>query len=412
MTEFTKIELLLESLGGEKRMNYALEGFQAALDSVGNPERTVKTIIIGGTNGKGSTTLLISQALKAAGHCVATYLSPHLQSAQERILLNLSPIPEGLLLTLAQEFEGTAKAYALTYFEYLTLLFFIYANRSHADFSVLEVGVGGRLDSTNVTDPIATVLTNVSWDHQALLGNSLKEILGEKLGILRKESLFFTGVDDKELRHIIEARCEELDAVYYYSKEIKTEVHSVNWEGQEVSLNGYRFSLKNPTPGALANAALAFLTLRITFPAIPISILQESFRVTTTPGRFETVSYHPRVVLSGDHNPEGVECLKKGLSSVAEGNIFTVCAFSPDKPYQQMFKELKNISSDILLTQISRLKEKTTSDYQGMGTFEPEATAAVTKMLAKMGPNDTLLITGSLYLVGELRKLWKDKVTF
>ncbi len=117
-------------------------------------------------------------------------------------------------------------------------------------------------------------------------------------------------------------------------------------------------------------------------------------------------------MLSGDHNPEGVECLKKGLSSVAEGNIFTVCAFSPDKPYQQMFQELKNISSDILLTQISRLKEKTTSDYQGMGTFEPEATAAVTKMLAKMGPKDTLLITGSLYLVGELRKLWKDKVTF
>lgn len=412
MNNLQKLETLLESLGGEKRINYALDHFKSALKSVGNPEKAVKSILIGGTNGKGTTTLLVSQALKTEGLKVSTYLSPHLQSPTERILNNLTPIPEQELLDLALEFEPTARKFNLTYFEYLTLLFFVQAKRIKSDFSVIEVGLGGRLDSTNVVEPIASVLTNVSFDHQAILGNSLEAILTEKLGIIRPKGLLFTGINDSKLRKMIESRCSELGVVFRYSTEVQTEITKVTWGGQEVTLNGTPFFLTNPSPGTIANAALAFLSLRNIFPKMTLSTIQEGFRNTKTPGRFETVKLNPRVVLSGDHNPAGVECLKETLKSMSSGRLLTICGFSPDKPYQEMFKQLKTISDEILLTQIPRLKEQTTMEYQTMGEFEPEATRAVERMLAKMSPSDTLLITGSLYLVGELRKLWADKVTF
>jgi len=412
MNDLLKLETLLDSLGGEKRINYALDHFKAALKSVGNPERDVKSILIGGTNGKGTTTLLISQTLKGHGLNVSTYLSPHLQSPTERILNNLIPIVEKDLLALALEFETTARKFNLTYFEYLTLLFFVQAKRVQSDFSIVEVGLGGRLDSTNVVDPLASILTNVSFDHQALLGNSLEAILTEKLGILRTKSSLFTGVNEVGLRKIIENRCAELDADVHYASEIQTQVNKVSWDGQEITLNGAPFFLTNPSPGSVANATLAFLALKNIFPEIGLSTIQEAFRKTKTPGRFETISLKPRVVLSGDHNPAGVDCLRDTLKSMSSGKLFTVCGFSPDKPYQEMFNQLKIISDEILLTQIPRLKDKTTAEYRAMGEFEPEANRAVERMLAKMGPSDILLITGSLYLVGDLRKLWADKVTF
>lgn len=413
MTDLEKLERLLETLGGEKRMNYALEHFKEALKSVGSPEKSVKSILIGGTNGKGTTTLFISQALKHHGLTVTTFLSPHLQSPTERILNQLIPIKTSQLLALAEEFKPTADKFALTYFEYLTLLFFIQAKRGNFDFAVVEVGLGGRLDCTNVTDPIATLLTNVSFDHQALLGNTLESILKEKLGTLRKESLLFTGVTEPALRGILEKKCEELDAVFYYSSEIRTEKRSVTVDGQEVLLNGYPFYLNNPSPGTVLNASLAFLMLRIVFPIIPISTLQEAFRKTKTPGRFEVIHPNPRVILSGDHNPAGIECLKETLKEVKnQGKLLTLCAFSPDKPYLEMYQELSHLSDRILLTQVPRLKDKTSDAYKAMGEFEPEAHLAVEKLLAEMRPNDTLLITGSLYLVGELRKIWKERVEF
>jgi dihydrofolate synthase/folylpolyglutamate synthase len=412
MTELQKLEALLESLGGEKRIHYALEHFKAALTSVGDPQKSVKTILIGGTNGKGTTTLFISQALKAYGLKVSTYLSPHLQSPTERILTQLTPAPTHELLALALEFEPTARRFSLTYFEFLTLLFFIKAQRNHSDFSVVEVGLGGRLDSTNVTDPIATVLTNIALDHEWLLGNTHHAILKEKLGVLRQESLLFTGIKDPELLKTVEERCSELDAIFYYSKELRIKVEEVSWEGQRVLINDYPFYLTNPSLGTVENAALAFLTLRIAFPAIPISTLQEAFRQTKTPGRFEIVSHTPRIILSGDHNPAGLKCLKDTLASISKGKLFTVCGFSPDKAFLPMYQELTELSDEILLTQIPRLQDKYPDNYRMLGAFEPEPIKAIERMSSKLKSDDILLITGSLYLVGEVRKLWKEIVEF
>ena len=177
----TRLIRYFRGWGEKERINYALDRFQNALKAVGNPEKDVHTLVIAGTNGKGITTLLVSGALARAGFRVCTYLSPHLQSPSERFLWNLSSIEEDELASLGLEFADTARSHELSYFEFLTLLSFIWAKRRGADIHVLEVGLRGRLDATNVTDPLACAITNISLDHQAYLGTTKEQILAEKL---------------------------------------------------------------------------------------------------------------------------------------------------------------------------------------------------------------------------------------
>jgi len=406
------LDSLLEARGGERRINYALDRFRAALKHIGNPERDVYTVVISGTNGKGSTALLVSSALVCAGFRVGTYLSPHLQSPVERFLLNLNPIEESELTELALEFEKVAEQFELSYFEFLTLLNFVWVKRKAVDFCVLEVGLGGRLDATNVTDPLACAVTNIDFDHEEYLGKTLEAILDEKLGIIPPEGLLFTGIAQEKLRRLIEKKCEVLDAIYYYAGELRTLTKRREWAGQDISINGFPFQLSNPSVGTAENATLAFLLLRIVFPKIEVETIQHAFEMVGTPGRMEVVQDNPRVVLSGDHNPGGLRCLLSTLEQLRAESLRTLCAFSPDKPYKEMFKSLQSISTQIELTEISKHKNKFSKDYYQMGNFIPNPLQAVEQAVKKLSPQDTLLITGSLYLVGEVRKLWHSKTRF
>ena len=407
------VDTILEGLGGEGRMDFTLERLKAALVAVGNPEKGVPSLIIGGTNGKGSTALFISSALAEAGVRVGTYLSPHLQSPVERFLLNLSPIGLETLTLLAREHETLALAHRLTYFEYLTLLYFVWAKEQKTEVSVLEVGLGGRLDSTNVTRPLASIVTNIALDHQAYLGDTHEKILAEKLGILPAEGLLFTGVSQPDLLNLVEQRCAELDAIYYYSKELNVVPKTRYWDGQTFSINGYEFSASNPTAGMRENAALAFLTLRIVFPRLSLLQIQNAFAHVSTPGRFETVSLNPRVVLSGDHNPHGLATLVETISHLAPTRTKILCGFSPDKPYHEMYAALQRVSPDLLLTSVeNRMKKTVSEDYSRLGLYEPDPRRAVEKILQEAQAEDTILVTGSLYLVGAVRGMWHSKVAF
>ncbi len=196
------------------------------------------------------------------------------------------------------------------------------------------------------------------------------------------------------------------------SHELRTEIESVSWEGQRVCFNGYPFEFTNPSPGTVHNAAVALRLLQIVFPKIPLEVFQKAFREVRNPARFEIVQRSPRVVLSGDHNPSGIACLKETLKRIDANALQIVCGFSPDKPYREMYETLKGISPQILLTQVSRLKDKMPGDYFGLGEFEPEPMRAIDRILARLAPGETLLITGSLYLCGEIRRRWRSQVEF
>jgi len=407
-----ELEKILEALGGERRIDYSLNRFQRALASIGNPEKNVQTLVIAGTNGKGTVSLLLSSALREAGFSVGTYLSPHLQAVQERFLHNLTPIKEAPLDALAVELEPVAKSHDLTYFEFLTLIHYVWSSREGFDFNVMECGLGGRLDATNVNDPIATVITNISYDHQEYLGDTLEKILEEKMGVLRPEALLFTGVREKALLERIDQRCLELDAIPYFAKEIQTKITGIFPDRQTVTFNDYPFTLSNPSQTAVENASLAFLLMRIVFPKIPMEILHQAFAQVKNPGRMETVQENPRVILSGDHNPAGIASLIETLERSGIHRPKIICAFSPDKPHAEMYRSLAEISGEITLTSVPRLRDKMPAAYFELGPYVENPVQAVEQVLGRAQPSDTLVITGSLYLIGEVRGLWRETAVF
>ncbi len=401
----SRLENFLERLGSESRIHFGLEAFQKALDALGNPEKTVKSIVIGGTNGKGTVSLLLSAALKHAGFTVGTYLSPHLQHFTERYLHNGKPASLEQLEPIAADLETLSTQYGLSYFEFQTLLCLLWSKACGHDYLVLEVGLGGRLDATNVTSPLATCITNIDLDHEKWLGMTRDKILTEKMGILRPGTPLYSNVRFPALMAQLEARCRQMDVPLTYGWKNSSEWLSGDWLGQRVRIGGHSFSLTNPSVGTLENATLAYSMVRGLFPAIGIETIQKAFAGTRNPGRMEVVQKNPRVVLSGDHNLAGLGCLAETLERM-QAKPKVICGFSPDKPYKEMVHRLKEMSSTLTLTQIARLQSQMPDDYGLQAPFVGDAKTAVEQSLASCNPEDTLLITGSLYLVGEVRELW------
>ncbi len=402
---------ILERLGGESRIHYSLDHFTQALEAAGSPHKSVKTIVIAGTNGKGSVSLLASSALISAGKQVGTFLSPHLQHPRERILHNLVPLSAASLDALAPKWEALADQFQLTYFEFVNLLCFVWAKEAGLDYLVLEVGMGGRLDSTNVTTPIATAITTIDFDHQAYLGKTLEAILTEKMGIMRAGVPVFTHVRGENLEAVLEKRAAELKAPVHYAWKQPALVKQVQWSGQTVELHGTPFHLATPTPGMAQNAAVAYDLARFIAPALAVDQLQMAFARVRNPGRMEVVQEQPRIVLSGDHNPAGIQTLVETLG-LLNCKPRVICAFAPDKPHAEMLKALQAVASDVILTRIGRFENKMPAGYEKLTFFIPDPEACVTHATRYMGPKETLLITGSLYLVGELRPRWKPEVNF
>ncbi len=393
---------ILERLGGESRIHYSLDHFTQALECTGSPEKSVKTIVIAGTNGKGTTSLLVSAALREAGLHIGTYLSPHLESPLERFLENGRPATLAELEKLALQNESLAEKFQLTYFEFLTLLCFLWAREKAFDYLVLEVGMGGRLDATNVTLPVATAITTIDWDHQNFLGNTLESILNEKMGILRPGVPVFTSIRENNLRALLEDRCLNLGIKPTYGWTTAASVEEVSWEGQKVLFEGHPFLLRNPTPGFFENSKLAYRLVRNTFPDISISTLQVAFSKTLNPGRMEVIRQSPRVVLSGDHNPAGIDCLIETLG-LLQTRPKILCAFSPDKPHALMIEKLRSVANEVLLTEVPRFHGKMPNGYQALAQFNNDPVQAFLEMLHRCDSSDTLVVTGSLYLVGEIK---------
>lgn len=410
-TPLETLDSILGSLGSESRINLGLERIQAALQEVTNPHNRVKSVVIAGTNGKGTTSLLISNALRRHGLRVGTYLSPHLQSITERFLCDLRPIENAQLEALALKHAAIARTHGLSYFEFLTLLYFVWADQERFDISVLEVGLGGRLDATNVTHPAATVVTRIDFDHQRYLGETLEKILTEKLGILRAQTPLYSSIRNHALKQQCLKTAQKLGCAVFFSDTLPVRREALAWDGQQIAISGIPFRLQNASEGTVENAALAYALLRQEF-AVPIEVIQASFAQTAIPGRFEVVSRNPQVVLSGDHNLSGLDCLLRTLNALKATRLHTLCAFSLDKPYTQMYRELASRSTSITLTAFKKTASHLPQHYLRLGRVEPDPVQAFTRIAHRIKALDTILVTGSLYLVAEIRKHLKNDVSF
>lgn len=421
-------------------MKLGLSRVEKLLDILGHPERDFASVHVAGTNGKGSTSTMIFSALREAGYKVGLFTSPHLQSYTERIRVNEELIPEekvaGFLTRMrpyVEEMENDSDVGRPTEFELGTAMCFWYLAEQGVDYGVIEVGLGGRYDATNVIVPMVSVITHISYDHMDKLGSTLAEISGEKAGIVKPGVPVVVSPQDPEALEVILRTAETRGSrVYVVGTAQDADVRYRRLGG---GIDGERFSVALPAgDGAwqemelatsmlgahqTINAATAFAALEVlrrSGVSIPDAAIARGLLKARIPARLEVVARRPTVILDGAHNLDGAQRLAEALPLLTDGRrCVGVAGFSKDKPVEQMLGVLRPHLAGLYATvaKSSRLGGRDPEEIAGVAgalglAAQPVRDAADAVRLAALeaGREGTVVVFGSLYLAGEVRGIW------
>ncbi len=416
----------LTDLGHEVgRAKFDLTAIRHLLGALGDPQLHYPTAIVAGTNGKGSTCAMLAEILHQAGYRTGLYTSPHLIRVNERIRVAGREIADEELASAAtvvrQRVErliarGELRA-RLSFFEFLTATAFLYFERQAADFAVLEVGMGGRLDATNVADPRLAVITNVDLDHQQFLGDTRAAIAAEKAGVIRPHRPVLSGCEDEEAAQVIRRRARECEAKLVDlpararilkahdrdgSFSFDLELDGEAFPGLFPSLAG-RVQIKNAT--AAVAAALALDRQRM---KIPRAAIREGLRATRWPGRLEVIHGRPPVLLDGAHNPAAARELARFVKEeFAHRRLRLVYASMRDKAVDEIAAALFPLAEEVYLTQTGTLRSATPDEilaragrWPASFVIQPDPVRAVEAAFQSSAEDDVVLVSGSLFLVG------------
>ncbi|CCO07672.1 bifunctional folylpolyglutamate synthase/dihydrofolate synthase [Desulforamulus hydrothermalis] len=407
-------------------MNLGLDRIRELLRRLGNPHRHLKIIHIGGTNGKGSTTAMISSILRAAGFKTGMFTSPHLHSYTERFIINGQPVAPSQLAELISEIrphlddmvkEGFEHP---TEFEVSTALALLYFARQQVDYVALEVGLGGAIDSTNVVIPQVSVITNVALDHMDLLGQTVEEIARVKAGIIKKGVPVVTAATGTALEVIRQVAAANQSRLVTVGREVSWHTGQSPGQGgcRQLVINGqyHNYHIKLPLLGRhqQINAATAVAAVETLFSGcrrLPAAVVEEGLRRVEWPGRLEVVGQNPTVLLDGAHNHAGAQALRQALQEYfANRQVIFVLGMLADKQRQQVVDELAPLAKAVIVTRPGhpragdwyRLAEYVKKYLPNVEIVE-EVPQAVNRALAKAGAADVVCITGSLYMVADAR---------
>lgn len=391
---------------------------EALLEALDHPERGKPGALVAGTNGKGSTCAVLASILAADGHRVGTMPSPHLWSYTERVEVNGDPISEAEFAAAVDHLRPTVEAVTEaqgrpTEFETLAAVALDWFG-PRCDRLVIEVGLGGRLDSTNVLDLGVAVVTNVALDHQQYLGGTVEEIAREKAAIIKPGDLALTGANGGAL-HVVEDRCRTAGAeLWRLGQEIELDSRWRGWDGSELDVAGPGFEhagLELQLVGSFqpANAALAVAAAQVL--GASERAIREGVAAARWPGRLEVVAERPRVILDGGHNPAGLDAVVPDVLRLCEGApIATVIAAMADKDVEAMLDRLRRLEPvAAVFTRAASAGERAADPRRlaaiwGAGAqVEDDALEAVHRASDAAGPDGAVLACGSLYLAGELR---------
>lgn len=403
---------------------------QAILDRLGNPEKTLQIIHVAGTNGKGSTSAMISSIFRQAGYKVGLYTSPHLQDFRERFRLNGIPISQEelgeIIETLKPVIEEVTNIPELdqpSYFEVVTALAFLYYAQKKVDILVLEVGLGGRLDATNVALPLVSVITTIGFDHMEYLGNTLGEIATEKAGIIKAGTPVVIGVRDQEAIDAIQRKAAEISAPLYQPL---NDSHWVKRGGTlrhqiiDLALGGRQYDdLRIGLLGEhqIRNATVAIQVVELVqsqFPSIDEQAIRKGLSEVKWPGRLELARENPPVLLDGAHNIEGIEALAAFLEEVKSqyDHLYLVMSIFKDKEFAPMVRRVAHLANSITFTQNHSLRASSAEALAQILDGEevevhitPEFPTAIHEAIAKANARDLVCITGSLYTIAEAREI-------
>jgi dihydrofolate synthase / folylpolyglutamate synthase len=410
-----------------------LDRIAALSDAFGNPHKQLRVIHVGGTNGKGSTCTFIASILREAGYRVGLYLSPYVRDVRERIQIDGAMISEDEFAGLATEIKPVADEIAatelgpVTEFEVKTMMAYLHFARREVDFAVIEVGMGGRFDATNIVEPLVAVITNVSLDHTERLGETVEQIAFEKAGIVKTGAVLVTATDDEAAWRVVLNRCHEEGAVVW---RVLTSSHRVPdspsadvqlryiSKDRSFSLRGGGLEFVRLTPGlrgrfqhvnaATATAAVKSLEryeVRVSPQAMTAGV--ENARI---PGRLQVLREKPTVVIDGAHNPAAARTLAQSIREGFEyDRLILVLGMLNTHSAEGVLAELAPLASTIVATQSQWVKatpaaelaeaaRKCGRDVECVGNV-PDA---VNRALEIASPNDLILVTGSFTTIGEV----------
>jgi dihydrofolate synthase/folylpolyglutamate synthase len=421
---------------------FNLDRVRVLLRAVEDPHRSFRSIHIAGTKGKGSVSALCASALRAAGYRVGLYTSPHLTRLTERIQMDGEQIGEQTMADLLEELKpDVARIPGITMFEILTALAFLFFARRKADFAVVEVGLGGRLDATNVLEPRVSVITSLSYDHMHVLGNSLSDIAREKAGIIKRGVPLVLAPQQHEAERVVEETAREkgapiirvgrdwlfapgghdfdLQSVYIWPMSEQAHMDafvetagSEEWAPPryEIPLLGYH---------QVINSAVAYAALQVVRPAAPRlddEAIREGFRSVSWPGRFQILSRDPVVIIDSAHNRDSALRLRIALDDYFPGQLVTlVFGAMGDKDIPGMLAELLPRVSRLILTRPDHPRAATLDELAslargyGWRVEQIQSVAdAVRFAMTHSRPGEVVVAAGSLAVAGEVLAAWES----
>ncbi len=401
-----------------------LETMMVLLSRLGAPQARYRTLHIAGTNGKGSTAALTAAMLRAAGYRVGLYTSPHLVEFRERILVNGEMISESAVARLTEQVKGVSQPdLSPTFFESTTAMAFQHFADVQVDIAVLEVGLGGRFDATNVVKPLACAITTIALDHQEYLGATLPSVAFEKAGIIKPRVPVVVGRVPDEAYQTIEQIAQDRGAPL---SRLGRDFEAVGESPEEFSFSGRAFrydGLHCPLQGShqLDNAACALALLDAAGSegvAIPEHAVREGLRSVRWEGRCEIVDRRPMVVLDGAHNPAAANALAEYLHAFRRthpgSRVILVLGMMRDKDHAGFVAPLQRLVDEVVLTQADLPRSATVTELQAaIGDKWPHlhTRAVLTDALGQArrlaGAEDLICVTGSLMLVGDMKALFR-----
>ncbi|WP_133016404.1 bifunctional folylpolyglutamate synthase/dihydrofolate synthase [Clostridium cuniculi] len=407
--------------------NYGLERTHKLLEYLGNPEKDLKLIHIAGTNGKGSTTSMITEILMGAGYKVGMYTSPFIEEFEERIQINRRNIPKETLANLIDEVKVAVDRVIEegynhpTEFEIITVLMLLYFKKEKIDFGVIEVGLGGRLDSTNVIIPILQVITSISFDHTNLLGNTLEEIAGEKAGIIKKNIPTVIYPQEEEALKVIKNKCVAMESDLYTADKDNMKFVKVVNEDKPYQLLKYKeeFDIFLPLLGEhqILNLSVAMKVIEVLNNRKIVNITTESIiksiKNVTWKGRLEVLLNNPYVVIDGAHNIQGIKTLSRNIKKYFKyENLHLILGILADKDVEEMVKIITPMAKQVYAVTPNSIRAELADDlkneivkYNANCRAFDEYEEAYLEALKNAKENDIILASGSLYMIGDMRKI-------
>jgi len=397
-------------------MKFGLENIRKFLQVLDNPQNNLKCFHIAGSNGKGSTASFIASILQTAGFKTGLYTSPHFVRFNERIRINGEEIEDEYIATFYDKHESFINENGLTFFEVTTALAFMYFFEKKVKYAVIETGLGGRLDATNVLKPLAVVLTSISLEHTQYLGNTIEEIAVEKAAIIKPKTKVFLGILPEEADEIIQQKCEEVDSELFELEDyiIKRETY-LELYTEELDID----RLDSPLHGYYQkyNAALATLVVNKTLGLEDLHVYENGLKHvvenTKIQGRYEIVSENPRIIFDSAHNPEGIESFlsefQKEKSKYKKSHL--LFGVMKDKEVERMLSKLKPVFDEFHFVSLPFERAEKKENLLAIAdklklhaTVQDNATEYYLQFKVKKNSGESLVALGSMYLIGEIKK--------